>query len=139
MKHIAFRSRTRISFRACPGRRRPTCQVGLRLSYASSPGWTTCGCAHLYCYLQRCQQATAAGGPRSKAALAEAFRVLDLPSQAQSWPAVRRAYLDKMKRLHPDVNHDQDTTAEAAEVTVAYQTIMEVGALLVQLHGIGTA
>ena len=58
--------------------------------------------------------------------MAEAYRVLDLPSQGQSWPEVRKAYVQKIKRLHPDVNHHKDTTAEAAQVTVAYQAILEV-------------
>ena len=52
--------------------------------------------------------------------------MLDLPSKGQSWPDIRKAYVEKMKCLHPDVNHHKDTTIEAAQVTVAYQAILEV-------------
>ena len=34
--------------------------------------------------------------------------------------------MEKMKLLHPDVNHLEDTTPAAAVVTVAYQAILEV-------------
>ena len=33
----------------------------------------------------------------------------------------------RMKLLHPDLNPSLDTTAQAAEVTVAYQAVLEVG------------
>lgn len=38
---------------------------------------------------------------------------------------IRAAYLCKMKRLHPDVHPEADTTAAAACVTVAYHQLMQ--------------
>lgn len=38
--------------------------------------------------------------------------------------AIRAAYIEKIKQLHPDVSGEEDTTAEAAALNAAYAALM---------------
>ena len=58
--------------------------------------------------------------------LAEACRALQLELPVSSPEEVRQAYLRLMRRQHPDVNPHTDTTAQAAEINLAYRTVLEV-------------
>lgn len=51
--------------------------------------------------------------------------------------AVRTAYVEKMKLLHPDVNLKKDTTAEAAAVVAAYKHILEVSFKTISATALG--
>ena len=52
------------------------------------------------------------------------LQVLGCPRSA-SRTAIRAAYLDRMKLLHPDMNPDEDTTAQAVAINAAYLTLTE--------------
>lgn len=43
---------------------------------------------------------------------------------------LKDAYRERMRALHPDVNSDRDTTAEAAQVNLAYEALAQVRAAL---------
>lgn len=58
------------------------------------------------------------------ASIADAFQALEVDRHS-SKDEIRAAYLCKMKRLHPDVHPEADTTAAAACVTVAYHQLMQ--------------
>jgi hypothetical protein len=69
-----------------------------------------------------------AGGAGSSAIRAQpkrdAHAVLQV-ARGSSRAEVRAAYLALIKALHPDVNPDSDTTADAATLNAAYAELME--------------
>ena len=58
----------------------------------------------------------------------EVQRSLDLLQivQVRGLVELKRAYYERIRELHPDVNQDRDTTDEAAAVNAAYDTLCEV-------------
>jgi hypothetical protein len=56
----------------------------------------------------------------------EARRVLGLGEAWEDPARVRRAYLDAMRRVHPDVNHEPGAAEQAMALNVAYQLICAV-------------
>ena len=52
------------------------------------------------------------------------LQVLGCPRSA-SRAAIRAAYLERMKLLHPDMNLDEDTTVQAVAINAAYLTLTE--------------
>ena len=63
---------------------------------------------------------------RAAPQLADACRSLGLQLPVRDAAEARQAYLSKIREVHPDLHTLRDTTAEAADVTVAYQVILEV-------------
>lgn len=58
-----------------------------------------------------------------RAEAAAPHETLGVP-QGSSRRAIRTAYIEQMKRLHPDVSGEADTTAEAAALNAAYEALM---------------
>lgn len=59
--------------------------------------------------------------------VSDSLEILDLDSTAVADPAaVRRAYYTRMREVHPDVNHEEDTTDTAALVNAAYTALLKV-------------
>ena len=46
-------------------------------------------------------------------------------SRSASRAAIRAAYLERMKLLHPDMNLDEDTTLQAVAINAAYLKLTE--------------
>lgn len=67
-----------------------------------------------------------AAGGRGDAA-ADPHAVLQVPRGA-SRRAIRAAWIERIRRLHPDVSQSgDDTTLEAAAVNAAYEALMQGG------------
>ena len=81
------------------------------------------GCDVLQTNQLRCKAGLA--GFDQAARIQAAFRLLGV-SQGLDRASLRAAYVQKMKLLHPDVNMEKDTTAEATAVVAAYKLILEV-------------
>jgi hypothetical protein len=47
-------------------------------------------------------------------------------ARSASRAAIRTAYLERMKLLHPDVNPSEDTTQQAVAINAAYLQLMQV-------------
>ena len=71
-----------------------------------------------------CRRRTAARAVKA----VEVQRSLDLLQivQVRGLVELKRAYYERIRELHPDVNQDRDTTDEAAAVNAAYDTLCEV-------------
>lgn len=55
----------------------------------------------------------------------DAYRVLKV-SPGSSKAKIRQAYLDLMKRSHPDVSSEEDANLTAVALNAAYEELMQV-------------
>ena len=53
-----------------------------------------------------------------------AYEVLGI-SQGASKSEVKKAWIKRMKAVHPDISNDKNAEAEAAKINAAYSTIIK--------------
>ena len=59
-----------------------------------------------------------------KASPSDPYKVLKI-SPGSSLTDIKAAYYQQMKKLHPDVNAERDTTEDAVELNIAYTALLQ--------------